>query len=255
MSGVPHLQELHDKFSEKGFKICAVSSEKADLIQKKFIDGKKVTYGVVKADIGADYASRGITACWVLDAEGKCLFKGHPSGVTSEKVKKWIENIVPLKITEDLGKSLKNAVKSYNSGEYGKAQKQATDVKASGDETTKNADVILDLITRRIELGEKKVETLKAAGDLVKAGTLLEELADSFKGSEKGEEFEKSAKELIKSKEYKDAVKASGMLEKLRTKLPYMTEKKAQKDLEKIIKKYPETKAGKEAAEMIKDYE
>ncbi|MCA8920133.1 MAG: hypothetical protein KDB32_13745, partial [Planctomycetes bacterium] len=67
---MPHLQELNDKYREKGFEILAVSKEDANLIQSKLIEGKSATYGVVKADIGNLYSTRGIPHCWVLDAEG-----------------------------------------------------------------------------------------------------------------------------------------------------------------------------------------
>lgn len=260
MSGVPHLQELFDKYTERGFKICAVSSEAEDKIQTRLIDAKKVTYGVVKANIKSVYTAGGIPECWILDDKGKCLFKGHPSGVTLDKVKKWVDALAPLKIKKDLGRSLAKAVSYFNKGEFGKAEKEAIKVKdsdkaASDKAVIKNADYILGLVRSHTELAEKKIKTFNSSGDLSKTAEILHQLATWFKGTEKGDEYAKAEKELKKSKEYKNSVKAFESLEKLRPKLPYLTDDKAKKGLEKIAKKYPETKAGKEAKELSKEYE
>ena len=137
MAGVPHLQELHDKFNDKGFEIVAVSNEDVGKIQTGLIDAKKVTYGVVRADIGSVYESRGIPHSWVLDAEGKCIYKGHPSGVKAEMVEEWVANLAPTKVGKELHKDLKGAVKSFEKGEIGKAQADVKEVAGAG--STSNA--------------------------------------------------------------------------------------------------------------------
>lgn len=257
MTGVPHLQELTDKFRDKGFEIVAVSSEDAALIQSKMIDGKKPTFGVVKADISKLYETRGIPHSWVLDAEGKCIYKGHPSGVTAEKVTEWVANLAPTKVDKELAKELSGAVKAFDKGEYGKAYNECKETaEAATDELVKaDADYLMGLLNKHIKLTENKLERAKAAGDLPSQAAALDEGAAKFKGSEKGDTWGNEAKELKKSKEYKDCVAAQEALDKLKPKLEDMKPANARKDLEKIAKKYPETPAGKEAAELAKRYE
>lgn len=256
MTGVPHLQELTDKFRDKGFEIVAVSSEDAALIQSKMIDGKKPTFGVVKADISKLYETRGIPHSWVLDADGKCIYKGHPSGVTAEKVTEWVASLAPTKVDKELAKELNGAVKAFDKGEYGKSLNETKIVAESAtDELVKaDADYLMGLLNKHVNLTKNKVEGASAAGDRVAQVKALEEGAAKFKGSEIGGTWDTEAKELKKSKEYKDCNSAATDLEKLRPKLEDMKSANARKELEKIAKKYPETPAGKEAAELAKRY-
>ena len=256
MAGVPHLQELHDKFNDKGFELVAVSNEDVGKIQSGMIDGKSATFGVVRADIGSIYESRGIPHSWVLDAEGKCIYKGHPSGVTNELVEGWVANLAPTKVDKELHKDLKGAVKSFDKGEIGKAQAETQKVAdAAEDEAVKaDAEHLQGLIKRHIDLYEGKMAKAKESGDLVALGKTLEKASEAFKGSELGDKWADELKELEKSDEYKDTTKAADELDKIRDKLEDMRPSSARKKLEKIAEKYPNTPAGKEAAELAKRF-
>ena len=246
MGQVPHLQALNDKYREKGFEILAVSKEDANLIQSKLIEGKSATYGVVKADIGNLYSTRGIPHCWVLDAEGKCLFEGHPAGVTEQTVEGWIKDLAPTKVDKELAKELKGAVKSFDNGELGKALEDAKKTEAEAtDETVKSdAQYLEGLVQKHVDLYNAKITKLRDSGNLVKLGEVLGEASTKFKGSELGDKWSDELKELEKSKEYKDTAKSQEELEKLKPKLEDMRASSARKALEKIAKKYPETPAG-----------
>ncbi|MCA8918070.1 MAG: hypothetical protein KDB68_09200 [Planctomycetes bacterium] len=255
MAGVPHLQELHNKFSDKGFAIVAVSKEDAGTIESKLIKAKEVTYGVVKADIGSIYQTRGIPHCWVLDADGKCIFEGHPSSVTEQSVEEWTKDIAPTKVDRELAKDLKNGVKAFEAGELGKALAEAKEAQASEDELVKTDGAYLEsLVKKHVDMYTGKMESAKKSGDLVKLGKTLEEASEKFKGSEQGDKWKDELKELEKSDAYKDTTKAADELEKIRDKLEDMRPSSARKKLEKIAEKYPDTPAGKEAAELAKRY-
>lgn len=256
MAGVPHLQELHDKFNEKGFEIVAVSREAAGTIESKLITAKSATYGVVKADISQLYQTRGIPHCWVLDAEGKCIFEGHPNSVTEPMVEEWTKDFAPTKVDKELAKELKSGVKAFDAGDLGKALAEAKAAQASEDDLVKADGVYLEaLVQKHVDMYTGKMDAAKKSGDLVKLGKTLEEASTKFKGSEAGDKWEADLKELEKSDEYKNTVKASDELEKIRDKLKDMRSSSARKKLEKIAEKYPDTPAGKEAAELAKRYE
>ena len=121
MSGVPHLNELNNKYRERGFEIVAVSSEAAGTIEEKMVKGAKATFGVVKAEIASLYQTRGIPHGWVLDAEGKCIWEGHPGQLNDAQIEEWIKDLAPGKITKEVSKQLKPAVEAYNKGQFGKA--------------------------------------------------------------------------------------------------------------------------------------
>ena len=257
MRGVPHLQELHDEFNSKGFEIVAVSNEDVGKIQSGLVDAKSVTYGVVRADIGSIYETRGIPHSWVLDADGKCIYKGHPSGVTAEKVTEWVADLAPTKVDKELHKDLRAAVKAFDKGEIGKAQAEAKEAAAATDDQTVKADAeyLQKLVDKHVKLYESKMAKAKETGDLATLGKTLEEGSEAFKGSELGDKWKGELKELEKSDEYKDTVDAQEELEKIKGKLEDMRPSSARKKLEKIAEKYPNTPAGKEAAELAKRYE
>lgn len=256
MGQVPHLQALHDKFNDKGFQILAVSKETEALIDSKLIKAKNATYGVVKADIGALYKTSGIPHCWVLDAEGKCIFEGHPAGVSEQSVEEWTKDLAPTKVGKELAKELKNGVKAFEEGDLGKAMAEAKDAQASEDEAVKADGAYLEsLVQKHIDMYTGKMEAAKNSGDLMKLGKTLEEASEKFKGSEQGDKWKDELKELEKSDAYKDTKKASEELEKIRDKLQDMRPSSARKKLEKIAEKYPDTPAGKEAAELAKRFQ
>lgn len=257
MAGVPHLQELHDEFNSKGFELVAVSNEDIGKIQSGLIDAKKVTYGVVRADVGSIYENRGIPHSWVLDADGKCIYKGHPSGVTAEKVREWVADLAPTKVDKELHKDLRSAVKAFDKGEIGKAQVEANEAEAAAEDEAAKADAeyLLKLVDKHVKLYEGKMAKAKETGDLVALGKTLTEASEAFKGSELGDKWEGELKELEKSDDYKNTVKAAEDLDKIRDKLEDMRPSSARKKLEKIAEKYPDTPAGKEAAELAKRFE
>jgi thiol-disulfide isomerase/thioredoxin len=81
---IPHLNELHNKYKDKGVKIVGLSNESADdekvqqFIEKMIKAGGKMDYIVgFGSDAGGKYGVRGIpTAAIVKD--GKIVWMGHP---------------------------------------------------------------------------------------------------------------------------------------------------------------------------------
>ena len=255
MAGVPHLIELNNAYREKGFEILAVSKEDAGLIESKLISAKKPTYGVVKADIGSLYTTNGIPHGWVLDPEGKCIWEGHPANIKNETIEEWIKDLAPGKITKEVSKQLKGAVEAYNKGQFGKAYDEAGKYLADEDAAVKaDAEYVNGVVEKRKAFGEAKAKKFRDAGDLTKLVPVLEEEGKAWEGSEYGKACADEAKTVKASKEFKDCSKAQDALDKLKPKVKDMKEDKAKKALEKIAKDYPNTPAGKEAAEMAKDF-
>ncbi len=254
MAGVPHLIELNNTYRERGFEILAVSKEEAATIESKLIKAKSPTYGVVKADIGSLYTTRGIPHGWVLDAEGKCIWEGHPSGIKNETIEEWIKDLAPGKITREVSKPLKSAVEAYNKGQFGKAYEAVAEHLTAEDEKVKaDAEYVNGVIEKRKAAGEAKAKKLREAGDLVKLVPVLEEESKGWEGSEYGKACGDEAKTVKASKEYKLCVKAADAWAKLEPKLNDLADDKAAKALEKFIKDYAGTPQAKLAEDRLKD--
>jgi hypothetical protein len=234
-----------------------VSDEGAGKIEP-YIKQHDIKYGVVYAqNVLTTYGGRGYPSAWAVGPDGKVIWGGHPASVTEEMVEGWVKDLAPTKVDKELAKELKGAVKAFDSGEYGKALTEANKAaETAEDELVKtDAKYLTDLVQKHIDLYTAKMTKARESGDLVKLGKALGEASAKFKDSEQGEKWAGELKELEKSDEYKETVKASDELEKLRPKLEDMKPSSAKKALEKIAKKYPETTAGKEAAELAKRYE
>jgi len=256
MRGVPHLKELFTKYSSRGFELVAVSAETEDKIAG-FVNGdKKPNYTVVRySKIAEEYGLKGWPSAWIVDAQGKVLWADHfVDKIADEQWEKWLSDLAPTKVDKELAKELSGAVKAFDKGEVGKALSESKKVaEVATDEAVKaDCTYLEELCKKHVTLHENRI---KAAGeDKVAKVKALEEGATKLKGSEVGASWDTEAKELKKSKEYKDCASSSEELAKLKPQLKDMKESTAKKKLESIAKKYPETPAGKEAAELAKGF-
>lgn len=255
MAMIPHLIELNTKYRERGLEIVSVSNENVPTIETKMIQAKKPPYGIVAANIGDLYKTPGIPHGWILNAEGKCLWHGHPNSLKDDMIEAWLKDLAPSKVDKELAKELNGAVKAFDKGEVGKAMAEGKKVaEIATDEAVKaDCSYLEELCKKHVTLHENRI---KAAGeDKVARVKALEEAAAKLKGSEVGTSWDTEAKELKKSKEYKDCAASADELAKLKPQLEDMKGATAKKKLEGIAKKYPDTPAGKEAAELAKSYE
>lgn len=256
MAGVPHLKELYAKYKDRGLELLAVSNEEESKIAG-FVNGdKKPNYTVIRySKIAELYGLTGWPSAWVLDAEGKVLWADHfVNKISDEQWESWLQNLAPAKVDKPLAKELSGAVKAFDKGEVGKALAETAKIAESAQDEALKADCqyLEGLCHKHVKLFENK---MKAAGDdLVAKAAVMEEGAAKLKGSEVGAKWDTEVKELKKSKTYKDTAAAAEDLSKLKPTLKDLKEATARKKLESIAKKYPDTPAGKEAAELAKDY-
>jgi hypothetical protein len=255
--GVPHLKDLNEKFRLRGFEIVAVSDEPVNTIDN-FVKQHSIEYGIVRATgVLQLYGGRGYPSAWALDAEGKVIWKGHPNSVNDAMVEEWIKDLAPLKVDRELDRALRNAVRAFDSGDYGRALSDARQAAERSDDEKVKADAayLESLVQKHIDLNKAKYEKSKEGGDLIALSKALQEALAKFKGSEHGDKADEELKELNRSKEFKDTVKAHEELEKIKPQLDDMRPANAKRALERIASRYPDTAAGKEAAELARRYE
>lgn len=252
------MKELFSKYKDRGFELVAVSAEKEETIAG-FVNGeKKPNYTVVRySKIAEEWGVKGWPSAWVLDSQGKVLWAEHfIDKISDEQWETWLKDVGPVKVDKEVAKELKGSVSAFNKGDYGKSLAEVEKVAAeTEDETVKaDAEYVKGLLQKRIDMVNNKIKKAEESGDLQLKGKALKEGFEAFKGSETGDKWEAELKELEKSDEYKDTVKAAEELDKIRDKLEDMRPSSARKKLEKIAEKYPNTPAGKEAAELAKRF-
>lgn len=224
---------------------------------EKFIAQKKLTLGVARVpDVYKLVKAQGYPTSYGIDVDGNCIWRGHPQQCNETLIAGWLKDMRQPKIPRKLHDAVNGAVTSYDSGQYGNAIAALEKLLKHKDEKVKaDAQYIADLLNGRLEMNKAAAKIYREGGDLERLVDLLEGDAKDFNGLDYAKDCASEAKKTKASKAYKECVEAREKLEKLKTGLKDMKPADAQKALGKIAKDYAETPAGKQAAELAKEYE
>ncbi len=259
MSSVPHLVEFHEKYGPQGFVILAISAEPKSTLEK-FVGDKKATYRVGVDDggeVGGIYAGSGVPRSWLVDPEGKVVWKGHPGSLQESQIEEQLKKVQDTKLRDVVPAlaAAKGDVEKKKLGDaWAKAQKVLANEKAPEADKA-DAQYIADVVKKRAESALASAEQLASSRQFPKAIQKLKEIAAQFKGTE----WEKAANEKRKAVEAdpdaKKEIEAQAVLDKL-----LAQEKALKKDKEKkkfmsnylnFVKKYEGTQAAVAAQRRI----
>ena len=82
---IPHLNELHEKYRDKGLVVFGLTPEPKQRVEK-FAKAMKMAYLVgYGSDSPRDYRVRAIPQAFLVDREGKVIWAGHPMNPALEK--------------------------------------------------------------------------------------------------------------------------------------------------------------------------
>lgn len=90
---VPKMEKIHQDYGPKGLQVVGLtkqSRDKSDEDVMAFVKDNGVTYPVAKenGDLSTHYGVRGVPAAAVVK-DGKVVWRGHPSRITSEMMDSW----------------------------------------------------------------------------------------------------------------------------------------------------------------------
>jgi predicted Zn-dependent protease len=248
---------VNEKYRDKGIEIImATDIDKAPDLEK-FIAEKKLKLGVARvADIYKLVKAQGYPTSYGIDVDGNCIWRGHPQGLNDALVDGWLKDLRAPKIPRKLNDALGAAVSAYDNGQYGGALNALEKLLKHKDEKVKaDAQYIADLLNGRMEMNKAAAKIYRDGGELEKLLALLETDAKDFSGLDYAKDCASEAKKTKSSKAYKECVEAREKLERLKPTLKDMKAADAVKALNKLTKEFPETPAGKHAAEMAKEFE
>jgi peroxiredoxin len=86
---VPHLNELHQKYSGQGLAILALTSEERETVES-FVKDNHMAYaiGLDEADRTCNqYGVEGVPSVFLIGTDGKVVWEGHPLELREEQVK------------------------------------------------------------------------------------------------------------------------------------------------------------------------
>jgi uncharacterized protein with gpF-like domain len=257
MRFLPHLVEFNEKYRERGLETIMPTDVDSVADLEKFVAEKKLKLGVARVpDVYKLLKAQGYPTAYALDADGVCIWRGHPQQYTAELAESWLKGLRTPKIPRKLSDAVSNAVSSYDGVQYGTAINALEKaLKNKDDQVKADAQYIADLLNGRIEMHKAAGKLYRDSGALDQLVPLLEGDAKDFSGIDYAKECASEAKKVKASKAYKDCIEAREKLEKLKPTLKDMKPADAQKALNKLSKEFGETPAGKDAAELAKEYE
>lgn len=209
---IPHLVEIHEKYSEAGLTILALSDEAQATLQK-FVADKKIPYLVGYQD-RSEYGVSGIPDGYLIGPDGTVVWQGNPHSLREQQI---VDELQKVRLAPDLPwtKNLKSIVKDVEKKKLGKAVQSLEKLLAKTDDETDRtqAQTLLDYLTAKATDGRSKADRLAAGGDYHKAVAALEVLADEFDGLPLADEASDLVKTWKKDKAIESQIDAGVLYE------------------------------------------
>ena len=252
-----HLNELQEKYQEKGFEIVSVSREPAASLEK-FIEELGATFPII-SESGNSMRAYGRTSypsAFLIGTDGRVLWEGHPGNLSDATIEQHLDE---AKILPDFPDALRSIHKYMEKLKYGTALKKLTDMidreKLEGDDLT-TGEEIRDWFTwyATSSLDHAAVNTREDR--FYDASVTYESIEDLYKGHDFAGQAKDALKELLSDSDRKLEVKAGQKLAAILAEMAELTPKKALKALQPLLsRKYEDTRAGQEAAEIAQRLE
>ncbi|MBK8208241.1 MAG: hypothetical protein IPK87_15800 [Planctomycetes bacterium] len=249
---MPLLKELSEKYRERGFEVIASTNEDPAKVDE-WLGKNPLNYGVVSKAPGVSAyvkMGQGVPRGWVISADGKIAFTGKPADITGAMVETWLKDCPASKIERQLNRELAAAVKHYNAGKYGKALLEAMKHESSeNDRVAADAKFVADKVRKAIDWRKEEATRLREAGRLSALVTLFEQDSKAYDGLGYADECAAEAKVLKATPEYKTCKAADEMLARI-TSTKDLKGDALLRELDRVIEKYPDTPAGRDAAAL-----
>lgn len=236
-----HLNELDEKFADKGLSIVGVTSEGTGPTEKWVEEkGAKYAYAYDKSSALSKFCGvTGIPNAVLVDPSGRIVWQGGPGGLTDDVIEKALVGALKTPMYE--WPSDASAVRSA----LAKSQmKKALDAAAKLEDTT-YADAINGIVSGRVA----GLKAAHDAGDYLTAVELADSLKKSLSGLDAADEVAEISKAISSNAEAKKIMKGQAKVRKLRDE-KINTKKDVEellKAAEKLATQFAGTAAGSEA--------
>jgi hypothetical protein len=242
--------------------VLAVSDEGEDLVSK-YVDDMGITGVRVGAGFtgGEAWGVRGYPSAAMIAPDGTVAWTGHPSELTSSKVKKLLKDAKPSKggylaypLGREVGPALSSAVKAAEEGKLGKAILAARD--AAADESLdasarEEAAAVAAEYEAHAELLLGQAESLIEKRAMVRGVQVYGELAKALDDTDHGQRAARRLAEIEKDDSLQEELAADEAYAKAMEAVARRGTKKAVPKFEAIVKKYGSTAAAGRARKWL----
>lgn len=254
MQSIPHLNELNTKFGKKGFTIVGVTNEPSAKVST-FITEKSISYLIAIGD-APEYRTNGIPHAWLVGADGKVAWEGHPSSLAEAKIEEALKT-VRLGPYFELPESLKKAEVLLNSQRYADGIKELEKYikKPKVEADAAKATEALASITGYAKTTLEEVDAKVGEGLYHAALGKLQGLEKSFKGHDIAKQAKDKTKALASDAAHKDEMAIAEDVVKAQAYIDAGGARQAAAILKKVTsnKRYENAKMLKVAEELFEE--
>ena len=234
-----------------------------------FVETYEAAFPILcKAQSGA-YSTGGVPSAYLIGADGSVVWQGHPGGLGDSEIETYLKDVkkedqvstwafMLTKQLPEMPDAFKGVKKLLEKRKFGAALKKVEGslAKLEGDDKAAG-DAVQAWIAKNAESDMEAAAQLVRDGKIYSAFLKYEGVEERFKGHDLAKQAKASGGALKKGKETKLEIKASEKLVKIKADM--RDERKAEDKLAclkpLLSKKYAETLAGKQAAEMAEKLE
>lgn len=214
---------------------------------EKFVSEKGIKYPIaVDGPAMAAYGVSAIPDSVLLGPDGKVRWKGHPGGLKDSMIEEALQGATPA-----LPTSLVRFTPLLKARKFGKLY---TDLKKAVEDnkaTQAEAGRLIGALEGRMKALLAGGEKARGQGDFYTAAVNLQELKNSFAGTDQAKKAADVLKEIEKDSKAKEQVKAVDTLEKLEQAMEAKAYADAYRGYKALVKKFSGTKIETEANRQI----
>jgi hypothetical protein len=245
---------MSEKYAEKGLTVLAIAKQpKADV--EKFVEELEAKHPVVceSGDSMRAYGCNSYPSCFLVGSNGRILWTGHPGDFKDDLVE---STLAKTKLLPTLTKTLSVHAKSIERLKYGAVlTKVEADLKAArfvAEEDKTAATALQEWLSWYGTSAIEGAADLVGKGDPYRAYVTLSDTEELFKGHALSAQAKAAMGKLKADSAHALEIKAGQMLEELKKELGDERDReKIGETLKPLLgKKYAETKAGREAADL-----
>jgi hypothetical protein len=235
--------------------VIALSNEEDEKVAE-YLDSMDIQVRVASGfKANAGYPSRGIPASFLVGADGKILWKGHPSSLNSGMIKDALKGVKKSSNsymsfstqTKFDDKAVSNFVDGAAKGKMGKALKDARALIAKADGSAEQAKQFEAELVAYSELLRQQSEVFITKSAMVTGTEVLAAIAKEFKGLDVGEAATQRLAEIDSDETLSLEWKADKALNKAKAYAAKKGIHKSVKKFEDVAKKFKGTATAKKA--------
>jgi len=262
---LPKIEEFHQQYKEKGLVVIGISRDRPTEISET-IRKRQVTFAVAVDDESKTsrrlYKVDKVPTAFIVNAEGIVSWVGSAQKnveAVKQEIEKALEGVFPFtreikgfRPKKDV--SLKNEVDAVIEGDFRKAIQGCEVIlkkPSATEEQKKDASYLLEEIRAYARVVLRSAKTLEKTGEFVAAERLLKTASYQFSALEEGKEIKELHSRYSKDKTLRRQLEADEVYQEYLTLKQEKKIEAAKARLQLLIAKYPETEAGKKAAEII----